>query len=344
LLAGSPALNAGDVQLAPFTDQRGVRRGGTVEANLGAYESTVSQYQVSGFPPVQTAGVPANCTVTALDQFGKVTLGESFSILLWATGQATLPSHPALTNGVGTFSATLFTAGQQALYATDEIHIFPENVLVVPAQPAHVTAIAGVAQGALVGTSFATPLEVLVTDPYGNPVSNTSVTFAAPTAGPSGAFAGPATVLTNSQGLALAPALVANGIPGSYTVTASVFDVSSKGSFSLTNLTVAPVAPASTITALNVATAGGSGSVLLTADVSGGSTTPTGYVLFFDVYRHHGRHVRLLGVVLLQNGIASLGVRLPPGQHQLLAGYLGDATHSGGSSFWVTFVVPSGHH
>jgi hypothetical protein len=39
---------------------------------------------------------------------------------------------------------------------------------------------------------------------------------------------------------------------------------------------------------------------------------------------------------------AAPGGRTPAGQHQLLAGYLGDSTHNG-SSFWVTFTVPSAH-
>ena len=60
---------------------------------------------------------------------------------------------------------------------------------------------------------FANPLVATVTDSGGNPVPGASVTFGAPTLGPSGTFAGTgttATVLTNAFGVATSPVFTAN--------------------------------------------------------------------------------------------------------------------------------------
>src|SRR5208337_1676604 len=59
-----------------------------------------------------------------------------------------------------------------------------------PGSPTHIAVAAGASQTATVGTAFVVPLQALVTDPYGNPVSGVSVLFAAPTTGVSGSFSG----------------------------------------------------------------------------------------------------------------------------------------------------------
>ncbi len=112
---------------------------------------------------------------------------------------------------------------------------------------AAITATAGTPQSAVVGTPFATALETKVKDQYGNPVSGVSVTFAAPVAGPDGSFGGSATTaaITNSLGVATAPAFTANTLVGTYTVTATVSGVSSGASFSLTDT----AGPAASVTA-----------------------------------------------------------------------------------------------
>ncbi len=82
---------------------------------------------------------------------------------------------------------------------------------------------AGSPQLAKVGTAFADPLEATVVDTGGCPVPFADVVFTTPGTGPSASFAGGLgadTVTTNSQGIATAPALTANDISGSYSVTA----------------------------------------------------------------------------------------------------------------------------
>jgi hypothetical protein len=343
LLDGSPALGAGTSTGAPATDQRGVPRLGGV--SLGAYQASVTQFSVTGFPQVQTAGVAGTFSVTAEDTFGKTAFGFSGPISLAATGQAMLPANPTLTDATGIFSATLFTAGAQAVYATTEGHISAEDVLVEPASPAAVTAVAGNGQDATVGTAFGTPLEVLVTDTYGNPVSGASVTFAAPPAGASCTFAGTATVLTNALGLTLAPAFTANEVAGSYAVTATVGGVSTPAFFNLANAAAAATSSlAGSATALAVTLTpvpGEPGLATLTATVAGGTEPPAGVVLFFDVFRsHHHNCARFLGFALLSGGQAVLQVPLPGGPNQVLAVYAGDS-HDGGSATAVSVLVPT---
>jgi hypothetical protein len=290
--------------------------------------------------------VTGTFTVTAEDTFGKTVFGFSGPVSLGATGQATLPANPTLTDVTGTFSATLFTAGAQAVYASTAGHISAEDVLVEPASPAAITALVGSSQSAASGATFGTPLEVLVTDAFGNPVGGASVTFAAPTTGPGGTFAGAATVMTNDLGLALAPAFTANGVTGSYTVTATVGGVSTPAVFHLTNavapatnsLTGSATALGATLTPLP----GEPRLVTLTATVTGGSVPPAGVVLFFDVFRrHHHNHARFLGFALLSGGTAVLQVPLPEGPNQVLAVYAGDG-HDGASAAAASVPVPSG--
>ena len=80
--------------------------------------------------------------------------------------------------------------------------------------PATIAVAAGTNQFATVNTSFGNNLAVAVRNANGNLVQGVSVTFTAPTSGPSGTFSGSATVLTNAGGVATAPAFTANTIAG----------------------------------------------------------------------------------------------------------------------------------
>jgi hypothetical protein len=99
----------------------------------------------------------------------------------------------------------------------------------------------GAPQTAPINTAFATPLQAMVTDSAGNPVSGATVTFTAPAGGAGGTFSGLATAnaVTNASGVATAPALTANGTSGSYAVTASVAGAAATANFNLINTGVA---------------------------------------------------------------------------------------------------------
>jgi uncharacterized protein (TIGR03437 family) len=73
-------------------------------------------------PTPHTAGTAFNFTVTALDQFANTATGYTGTVHFTSTdGLATLPADSTLTNGVGTFSVTLKTAGNQTITATDTL-------------------------------------------------------------------------------------------------------------------------------------------------------------------------------------------------------------------------------
>jgi hypothetical protein len=79
-------------------------------------------------------------------------------------------------------------------------------------------------QSTNINTSFTQPLGVQVTENFVNapiPAPNILVTFAPSSSSANGIFAGNTNVLTNNLGIALAPDFTANGVSGSYTVSAT---------------------------------------------------------------------------------------------------------------------------
>jgi hypothetical protein len=73
-------------------------------------------------PASASAGTVFQFTVTAEDQFNNTVAAYSGTVHFTSKdGQAALPANATLTNGTGTFSATLKTAGGQAITATDTI-------------------------------------------------------------------------------------------------------------------------------------------------------------------------------------------------------------------------------
>jgi uncharacterized protein YkwD len=113
--------------------------------------------------------------------------------------------------------------------------------------PQSITVVAGSSQSATVGAAFSVPLQVKVLDGSLNPMSNVTVTFNAPVSGASAMFAGggaSATVMTNANGIAVAPSLTANTTVGSYTIAASVGNLA-PAQFSLSNTAAPPPPPPS---------------------------------------------------------------------------------------------------
>lgn len=114
--------------------------------------------------------------------------------------------------------------------------------------PATIAVDGGSGQGAYLNTTFATGLTAKVSDAQGSPLVGVLVTFSAPANGVSLAFSGglqpQATALTDATGRAVSPVPLANNVPGSYEVEASVTGVAAPARFMLTNL----VRPIPTIT------------------------------------------------------------------------------------------------
>ncbi len=149
-----------------------------------------------------------------------------------ASGIATAPALTANTVA-GSYNATAAVSG-----LTSNVSFALTNQA---GAPAHVTTSAGTGQSVARGSNFSTPLAVLVTDAFGNPLSGVTVTFTVQTAagtGAGGTFVGTkttVTALTSSQGLAVAPVLKANSNRGVFSVNASVADLLSIAVFTLTN-------------------------------------------------------------------------------------------------------------
>jgi uncharacterized repeat protein (TIGR01451 family) len=89
-------------------------------------------------------------------------------------------------------------------------------------------------------TAFRLPLQAAVLDSIGSPVSDTIVTFSAPDSGPSGTFTDSGSfttiAITAEGGVAAAATFTANGLQGSYTVTATSSGVTSSAEFLLSNI------------------------------------------------------------------------------------------------------------
>ena len=154
------------------------------------------------------------------------------------------PRHAALAlllaAGLGAWAGT--TAGAPA-FASGAAGGSPTGTSGCPSSnpPNQMTLVAGTPQTAILGTAFATGLQVALSNSDGCPVTSAAagipVTFTAPPGGASGVFStsGSNTVIVgaDASGSVAAPAFTANSAAGSYTVTAS----SQYGtvSFSLTN-------------------------------------------------------------------------------------------------------------
>jgi hypothetical protein len=89
---------------------------------------------------------------------------------------------------------------------------------------ANLTATGGAPQSTAMGTAFGTALQATLTDAGSHPLSGVTVLFTAPGGGPSASFSGSATATaeTDSNGIATAPTLTANGQAGGFIVTATV--------------------------------------------------------------------------------------------------------------------------
>src|SRR5207244_2980864 len=79
-------------------------------------------FAVNG-PASVTAGSPFSFAVTAQDQFNNTAIYSTIVHFSSSDGQAVLPADSTLSNGIGTFIATLKTAGSQSLTVSDAFNI-----------------------------------------------------------------------------------------------------------------------------------------------------------------------------------------------------------------------------
>lgn len=108
-------------------------------------------------PSTATAGTSFNFTVTAKDAFNNTATGYTGTLGFTSSdANATLPANSLLTNGVGTFSATLKTAGTRTITATDTVSSsltgVSNNITVNPSAATHF--VVSAPSSATAGTAF----------------------------------------------------------------------------------------------------------------------------------------------------------------------------------------------
>ncbi len=241
---------------------------------------------------------------------------------------AVLSSSTAVTdiNGVASVTATANAiTGQYQVFASAlGVYTFftlNNQSTAPPPQPNSATA-TGTPQQTPLGTAFPKPLQVTLLTALLEPLPGVTVTFTAPSSGPSAVLSS-STVVSNASGVASVTA-TANNIPGTYSVTALSGGI--KITFTLTNLQPAAVTLASSA---NPATFGAP--LTLTATVVDAS--PTGRLTFFD-------GVAILGVKPVSSGTATLSTALlAAGGHKLTAFYYDGVSFVAGTSNAVTETV-----
>jgi uncharacterized repeat protein (TIGR01451 family) len=208
------------------------------------------------------------------------------------------------TNGLGTPNVTSITVdpvnpnvayaglnGGGLFKSTDSGNSWqPSGAVLVPfpapGTPEFLSVSAGSPQSAVLNTAFGTALQALVRDSTNSPVSGISVTFSVPLIGPSGTFPGSLTsavAVTNALGVATAPTLTANAVPGVYLATASAGGSIPPVNYALTNVQAVSSATysipdrggmVSSTAGLGAATAG-----YATIVPDNGKTTPAGFAV-----------------------------------------------------------------
>ena len=88
-------------------------------ASINVIAMSATHFSIAA-PATATAGTAINLSVSALDASNNVATSYSGTAHFTSTdAQSTLPANSTLTNGIGTFTATMKTVGNQTITATD---------------------------------------------------------------------------------------------------------------------------------------------------------------------------------------------------------------------------------
>jgi hypothetical protein len=184
----SGALDSAGTQSITATDTVTSTITGT-QSGIVVNPAAASTLVVTANPTSITAGNSTNVTVTAQDQYGNTATGYTGTIHFTSSDpQATLPADSTLTNGTGTFSATLATASSQSVTATDTATsslTATAPVTVAAAAADHFTVTTSAANPDVAGTPF--DVTVTVQDAYNNTVTSYTGTVHFSSADPFGA-------------------------------------------------------------------------------------------------------------------------------------------------------------
>jgi len=289
-------------------------------------------------PANTPAGSPISVTVTALDQYGDTVTNYAGTVHFTSTdAAATLPANSTLTSGVGTFSATLATAGTQTITATDtaqsSITGTSGPITVSPGPATHFVVAAPAT--AVVGT----PLSFTVTakDGYGNIATGYAGTIAFSATDPAATLPASAT-LTAGVGTFS----ITFKTPGSQTITATDTATPSITGTSGPIVVSPGVAVSFVVTAPATVTAGALFSFTITAkDVDG--NTATGYPGLVNV-TNPGSNQILFADVPLHDGTTSLTTRFyTAGTQTIAATDVANASLTGSSNPITVVGGPATH-
>jgi Bacterial Ig-like domain (group 1) len=192
----------------------------TTAAGQAITPAVTVQLQDAGGNPVGLAGVTVTLSLTT----GSGTLSGTLSHLTDASGLATF----------GDLSINMVGSKQLATASAGLTSAVSSTFTITAGAAATITVTGGGTQSAPVNTPFAQPLQVTVTDAFGNPVNGAVVTFSAPGSGPSAILSNGGSATTDASGHASVTAQANGAAGGPYTVTASVGSLAPVN-FSLTN-------------------------------------------------------------------------------------------------------------
>jgi len=229
--SGASGLFGGQSTVTVMTDAHGHATGViTANGTAGIFAVTASTAVVTGSATFTLTNLPVGSSALAfVQQPTNTAAGQAINPPVTvrvqdASGQpvseAGLPIVLSLSSGTGTLLGTLVQltdpsglatfadlhiaeSGTKRLRATSAQQIPADNntFQITAGAAASITALSGTPQSAIVSHQFSSPLQAIVKDSAGNPVSGVSVTFLAPTSGPSGTFAGVPTVTMGAMAL-----------------------------------------------------------------------------------------------------------------------------------------------
>ncbi len=331
--AGNQTITAADTVTSSITGASA-----TIAVNAGA----VTRLSISA-PSTAASGTAFGFTVTALDASNNRLTSYAGTVHFTSTdAAASLPANSTLTNGAGTFSATLKTAGSQTITASDTATPSIAGTsgaiaLPTPPPPTSSTVTLGgspnpstlgqaVTFTASIGTSGGLP-----TSP--GPTGTVQFFDGGKLLGSAGVSGGQATFTTTS--LPGGNRAISAQYSGDSTWPAAQANLTQTVNATVTmNLTTSPAAPVFGQT------------VTLTANVNAtvptGFAAPTGQVTFQLASSVLAGQNTTLGVAALSSGVASFSLStLPAGTNSIVAVYSGDATWTSRSVTSSLTVVPA---
>ncbi|RUT02217.1 hypothetical protein DSM106972_062920 [Dulcicalothrix desertica PCC 7102] len=171
-----------------------------------------------------------------LDQYGNVVPNAKITFNAPSKGASAVTSNTVTTDINGQVSIPVKAntiAGGYTVSLGDSGASAQFNLTNNPDKPSKIIPTAGNNQSTVVNRQFATDLQALVTDQYGNAVANASITFTVPTSGASGSIT--ASTLSSNKNAQVSIPVTANTIPGSYIISVYINGVAQGANFNLTN-------------------------------------------------------------------------------------------------------------